>query len=132
MTGSVGLIEGMDEIIRRCDGLSLSAKEGSRVKLSGEVAALEHVLAAKFLTKRSLNMDAVARTFRPLWRTKESFQLTSVGNNTMLFEFGSDINAEKVLQGEPWTFDRHLVIFQRFEGKWPIKELEFKFCVFWI
>ena len=100
MTGSVGLIEGMDEIIRRCDGLSLSAKEGSRVKLSSEVAALEHVLAAKFLTKRSLNMDAVARTFRPLWRTKESFQLTSVGNNTMLFEFGSDIDAEKVLQGE--------------------------------
>lgn len=50
----------------------------------------------------------------------------------MLFEFGSDVDAEKVLQGEPWTFDCHLVIFQRFDGRRTIKELEFKFCAFWI
>lgn len=61
----------MDEIIQKCDGLSLLTKEDKRVFLTRKLLALEHVLAAKFFTKRSLSMDAVARTFRPLWRTKE-------------------------------------------------------------
>lgn len=120
----------MEEIIRRCDGLSLSAKEGTRVTLTRTASISEHVLAAKFLTKRSLNMEAMVRTFHSLWQTQESFQLINVGNNTMLFEFGSDVDAEKVLQGEPWTFDSHLVIFQCFDGRRKIKELEFKFCAF--
>ena len=55
----------MEEIIKRCDGLSLSAKEGSKVLLPRKMSTSEHVLAAKFFNKRNLNMDAVARTFRP-------------------------------------------------------------------
>lgn len=58
---------GMEEIIRRCDGLSLSAKEGTRVTLTRTASVSEHALAAKFLMKRSLNMEAVARGFRSLW-----------------------------------------------------------------
>lgn len=89
----------MDEIIRKCDGLSLSAKEDKKVLLTRKASASEHVLAAKFFTKRSLNMDAVARTFRPLWHTKESFQLTNAGNNIMLFVFESEVDAKKVHRG---------------------------------
>lgn len=77
----------MEEIIRRCDGLSLNTKEGSKVLLPRKLSTSEHVLAAKFFTKRNLNMDAVARTF----------QLFNIGNNIMLFEFESKVDAEKVL-----------------------------------
>ena len=51
---------GMEEITRKCDGLSLSAKEGERVVLSKKLTKAEHVLVAKFLTKRALNVEAVA------------------------------------------------------------------------
>ena len=122
----------MEEIIRKCDGLSLSAKEGSKVLLPRKLSTSEHVLTAKFFTKRNLNMGTVARTFRPLWRTRECFQLVNLGNNIMLFEFESEVDAEKVLQGEPWSYDRHLVVFQHFDGKLALKYLEFKFCTFWI
>ena len=87
----------MEEIIKRCDGLSLSAKEGSKVLLPRKMSTSEHVLAAKFFTKRNLNMDAVAQTFRPLWHTRECFQLVNLGNNIMLFEFESEVDVEKVL-----------------------------------
>lgn len=67
----------MEDLANRCEKLSLSAREGRKVKLSNNQRASEYVLAAKFLTRRALNMEAVARTFRPLWRTKESFHITN-------------------------------------------------------
>lgn len=39
---------------------------------------------------------------------------------------------EKVLLGEPWSFDCHLVVLQRFDGSKPIRDLEFKTCSFWV
>ena len=90
------------------------------------------VLAAKFFTKRALNIEAVARTFRPLWHTKASFHITNVGDNILLFTFDQEVDAVKVLLGEPWSYDRHLVVLQRFEGNKPIKEVMFNRMKFWI
>ena len=39
---------------------------------------------------------------------------------------------EKVLMGELWSFDRHLVVFQRYVTSTPIEELSFDKVSFWI
>ena len=39
---------------------------------------------------------------------------------------------EKVLLGEPWSFDRHLVVFQRYDFSTPIEELIFDKAAFWV
>ena len=44
--------------------LSLSHREGKNVVLSTNKQYQEYILAAKFLTKRSVNIDAVEKTFR--------------------------------------------------------------------
>ena len=122
----------MDEITRRCDNLSLSVREEKTVVLSKKNQVVEFILVAKFCTRRALNMEAVARTFRPLWRTKGNFHITNAGDNILLFKFEREMDADKVILGEPWSYDRHLVIFQRFEGSKALKEVEFKYCSFWI
>uniref|UniRef100_A0A7N2MLC6 DUF4283 domain-containing protein n=1 Tax=Quercus lobata TaxID=97700 RepID=A0A7N2MLC6_QUELO len=53
-------------------------------------------------------MEAVARTFRPLWRTRECFHISNAGNNILLFDFDVEVDADKVLLSEPWSYDRHL------------------------
>ena len=78
--------------------------------LTTKKKAGEHVLGAKFLTHRNVNLEAVARTFRPLWRTRGNFEVNDAGNNKVLFDFEFEVDAVKVLMGEPWTFDRHLVV----------------------
>lgn len=55
-----------------------------------------------------------------------------MGNNTLLFTFDLEVDVEKVLLGEPWSYDRHLVVIQRSEGNKPIKEVEFNKVEFWI
>lgn len=49
----------------------------------------------------------------------------NVGGNILLFNFDQEVDAVKVLLGEPWSYDRHLVVIKRFEGKKSIKEVEF-------
>ena len=51
------------------------------------------------------------KTLRPLWRTWGNFDVFDGGNNILLLAFEMDVDAEKVMQGAPWAFDRHLVIF---------------------
>ena len=94
--------------------------------LTTKKKAGEHVLAAKFLTHRNVNLEAVARTFRPIWRTRGSFEVNDAGNNMVLLDFEFEVDAVKVLMGEPWTFDRHLVVSERYDGSTPIQNLQFK------
>ena len=66
---------------------SLSDKEGLNVDLANTSQQLENILAAKFLTSRVLNMDAVARIFKPLWKTRQSFIVQDLRGNKVAFVF---------------------------------------------
>ena len=116
----------MDNFARRWQKLSLSVEEGNKVDLIAKKKAGEHVLAAKFLTHRNVNLKAMACTFRPRWRTRGNFEVNDAGNNKVLFDFEFEVDAVKVLMGEPWTFDRQLVVLERYDGSTPILNLQFK------
>ena len=89
-------------------------------------------MAAKFLTKRALNVEAIGRTFKPLWRAKKDFKVREVGDHILLFVFELEADAEWVLANEPWTFDKHIVLLQRFDGSTPPRYLRFTKLKFWV
>ena len=53
----------MEEITRSWNNLSLDEREGSRITLKNSLRSSEFIVAAKFLTRRAISMDAVAKTF---------------------------------------------------------------------
>ena len=59
--------------------------------------------------------EAVARTLKPLWRTKKDFEIQDMGNHILLFVFANEADANRVLLGEPWSFDKYLVVLRRYE-----------------
>ena len=71
----------MEDIASRWKKLSLSDTEGKNVDLSKEKKRLEFVLVVKFLSRRSINIEVVARTFRPIWRTRRNFEVNAAGDN---------------------------------------------------
>lgn len=77
-------------------------------------------------------MEGVAWTFRQLWRTTNGFRIRNQGNNIVLFVFDNLSNVEKILKGQPWSFDKHLIVMQRYTGDTPVQELEFKKIPFWV
>lgn len=90
------------------------------------------LLAAKFLTKRLVNIESIARTFKPLWRTQNEFKIKDMGDNKLFFVFKGVCDLERVLEHEPWTYDKHLVISERVEANIPISTLSFQFSSFWV
>ncbi|XP_050247342.1 uncharacterized protein At4g02000-like [Quercus robur] len=122
----------MEELTKDWKKLSLSSKEDNKFDLSKNKKRQTYTLAAKFFTRRSINIEAVAKTFRPLWRTRRKFEVSNAGDNILLFAFESEEDIEKVLMGEPWAFDRHLVVFQRYDMSSPIENLQFNKVAFWI
>ena len=96
------------------------------------MAAPVSILAAKFLTKRALNPEAVAATFMPIWRSKQGFKIKNLGNHIMLFTFDSEIEVDTILANAPWSFDKHLMILQKYDGVSRIEDLDFNNTPFWI
>ena len=60
------------------------------------------MLVAKLFTKRALNIEVVARTLRPLWKTKHEFRIKDLGNYLILFTFKDELDAKKTLLRAPW------------------------------
>ena len=56
----------MEDLSTRWKKLSLSEFEENRVALRIERKKRDFILAGKFFTRRSLNVEAVAKTFKPL------------------------------------------------------------------
>lgn len=105
----------MEKLSVLCEKLTLSEGEGNMYKSDSFDRGSGQVVAAKFFTRRALNMEAIARTFRPLWWTKSDFEVKDVGNHTVLLVFSDKTDAERVLMGEPWSYDKHLVSLRRLE-----------------
>lgn len=54
---------------------SLSDCEGQNLVIQEIVDGAEFYLAARFFTGRVLNMEAIAQTFKLLWRTHKGFKV---------------------------------------------------------
>ena len=111
---------------------SLSEEEERGAEVSQQKELLVHRLAGKFLTKRVLNVDVVARMFKPLWKPIGELKIRDIGDNILLFEFDDALDLERVLEYEPWSFDRNLVVFQRTVDAESALSLDYSSTTFWM
>lgn len=122
----------MEEVLNDWKWSSLLEEENSKVTLDEENQAKEVILASKFMTRRALSIEAVGRTLKLLWKSRNGFQIRDVGNHVLLFVFDDESEAERVLATELWTYDNHLIIFSRYDGSCPIRNIRFHTIKFWV
>lgn len=124
--------QSMDDLTQNWSRLTLSKREGPGCCLNQEDSTKDFYIAAKFFTKRALNIDVIARTFTPLWRACNGFKIQNMGDHIILFTFDNKAGVERILQSEPWSFDKHLVVMERYEKEEAIHKLKFNKASFWV
>jgi len=101
----------MDDLVQSWNRLTLFDREGPGCCLLNDDR--DFSIAAKFLTKRAINIDVIARTFNLLWSARNGFKIQNFGDHKILFTFNNREDVDRILEGEPWSFDKHLVVMHR-------------------
>ena len=123
----------MEDLARQWNYLSLSEKEGGGdVCFEKDRCSKEYIIAAQFFTKWALSMEAVARMFKPLWRADNGFTVSNEGSHKALFIFDNKEDVDRILSSEPWSFDKYLVVLERYERQTPLEDLKFDKASFWV
>ncbi|XP_050260061.1 uncharacterized protein LOC126705182 [Quercus robur] len=122
----------MEKLSAMCGKFSLSESEENKFQVQDDLLGEEFLLAARFFTVRAINIEAIGRTLKLLWRTKKGFEVRDMGNHRVLFIFSDETDLDWVLKGELWTFDKHLVALKRVEKTVNIQEVTFDSTRFWI
>ena len=50
----------------------------------------------------------------------------------VLFVFNNSSNVERIIENQPWSFDKHLMVLQTFEESSKLKDLVFDKALFWV
>ena len=89
-------------------------------------------MAAKFCTKRVINIDSVMRTLKPLWRAVSGLKGRNMGDNRVMFLFESTVEMEWVMANELWSFDKFLILLERIDDECSFSNVVFNTCAFWV
>ncbi|KAK9992304.1 hypothetical protein SO802_027289 [Lithocarpus litseifolius] len=109
---------------------SLSEEEEFGAEVSKQNDKEIHRLAGRFFTKRVMNMEAIGRTFKPLRKLIGELKIRDLGDNILVFDFEDGLDLERVLDLEPWMYDKHMVVFERATEIEAIPMLEFNKATF--
>ena len=122
----------MENLFAMWENFSPLVFEGSKYLVQDGRVEGEFFLAARFFTGRVLSMEAIARTFKLLWRTKKGFEVRGMGNHKVLFAFADESDVDEVLMGEPWCFDKYLVALKKVNRHTDVRSLVFYKTSLWV
>ena len=122
----------METLTKHWKSLSLSKREGPGLCLKKEQANSKLSIAAQFLTKRPLNIDAIAKTFTPLWRAKTGFKVKHIEDHVIIFSFDNKADVDRILSAEPWSFNKSLMVLNRYDKEATIHASELTKIAFWV
>ena len=114
---------GMENLSSLWESFSLTESEGSKFQVDDNDLEGKFLLAARFFTGRVLNIEAIACTFKTLWHTKKGLKARDMGDHRVLFIFSAQSDVDRVLEGEPWSFDKALVALKRIGRQTEMKGL---------
>ena len=119
-----------EDLTKNWSELSLSNREYIGFFLPKIHKSGEYIIVAKFLT--SCYLIIVVRTFQQRWRSVNGYKIQNLGDQMVLFIFGNSLDVERIIENHPWSFDKHLVVLQRFEEFSKLNDLVFDKALFWV
>jgi hypothetical protein len=121
-----GLMQNMKLSAAENKGLKIRWTDGSKI---GEVEA---EALGKLLSEKPPFVDGMVKALGRIWCPLKGIRCKEMGNNVFLFTFLQLSGKNKVLNDGPWTFDKELLVLQKFDPTKSLEEYEFDEIPIWI
>ncbi|KAJ8749528.1 hypothetical protein K2173_025723 [Erythroxylum novogranatense] len=72
-------------------------------------------LVGMFLTYNRINFVSMKETLADLWHPLAGISISDLGAKRILFRFYVAVDMDRVLDGTPWLFNRHLLLLRRIQ-----------------
>lgn len=92
-----------------------------------EEARVELGLVRQIWTERHVNQNAFITTMKNVWQPKHDIDINNMGKNLYVFQFHHWRDKQKVLEGRPWHFDRHVILLDEVKGNCKSSDLQLTF-----
>ncbi|XP_059436243.1 uncharacterized protein LOC132169189 [Corylus avellana] len=119
--GTISLTEGEK------NGIAITEGEIEEARAQGG-----RCLIGKLWMGKRVNKDALKTVLSRIWRTLGGIIFKELDDNIWLFEFEDVEDLRRVLEGRPWSFDRHILVLKEFDGSTPPSQMAFTHSPFWV
>lgn len=86
----------------------------------------------KVLSHNSINIDALRKNLRMIWKPQKSIQINEVKDELYLVEFGDGQDKKRIMKMCPWTYEKYLILLREFESEQVPKDISLWQSPFWV
>ncbi|MBA0738326.1 hypothetical protein Gogos_011702 [Gossypium gossypioides] len=72
-------------------------------------------MVGRVLTDSVVHFSSIRNMLANLWHPLGGISITDIGEKRVLFRFYNMIDLNRVIDGMPWFFNRHLIVFHKLE-----------------
>ncbi|KAL5823464.1 hypothetical protein ACOSQ4_021364 [Xanthoceras sorbifolium] len=110
-----------NEIVQRCAHLSLSKDDGPVATIDAisreiGIRKVSLCLFGKIIVHMDFNREAFLATISSIWRTAKGVEIEILRVNLLFFRFRCAWDWKRVLEGDPWSVDKQLLVLKEAVG----------------
>ena len=118
-----------DELEKLGKKLSFTEEEDESISLgSGTMEAAKTVgkncLLMKVLSHKYMNVEALRKNMRMLWKPNKGVQINEIGEELFLAEFEDGRDKKRIMDMSLWTYEKQLILLKEFEGEQAPKDIQ--------
>ncbi|XVF84584.1 hypothetical protein PTKIN_Ptkin17bG0048800 [Pterospermum kingtungense] len=92
----------------------------------------KYCLLGKLIINRASNLEAMRNVLAKAWRLKSTLTITEFREKVFVFQFEDAIEKDRVLLGQPWTFNKSLLVLNDFDSSMFPEKVNMDWCPFWV
>lgn len=89
-------------------------------------------LIGKLRTERPFNSYGLMETMKKIWNPTHGMTCSALGCNLISFQFQAKRDLKRVLDMEPWHFNKHVLVLQKITDEIQPSAMSFNIVPFWI